>query len=471
MLNITKNETIFPDYIKLNISDDLVDKINSIVEQYKTNVSDAVVYSLVEQKTLKSVQRNSLKTSFRNLDLESYIKNGIFPLINSIIKKEYPNCSYSLSIGTQSFDYIKYDTGGYFDSHRDWVRIGNSQQVQYTLLLGLTSNNNHTYKFGGNTIIWIPVNYLNQYDYGILTQSEYATDEFKATCKKYSLSTNYDEVKNLLDTNKSGQKCIPAKININNIGSGLLFQSNFLHSGEIYSDYYKPKELLGITVNITGIANDIQIKNDKNEILTNWLNDPEDKFITFDEFESWMCQNDSEFIVKNNLFPFQIIISSGTYNNKKFNDKYLKYLNLFDDFEQIKQNNLEVNKDVSVLEKISKTLNEIYNKTKNKLNTRGRESHIESKLIDSNDNFDTIKYFENINWNPSKLIINDYDIIKYNLENYLKNLDLNQNSKISRFEEILNTWEESTCNDDGDEYDETTYLNCQIDIKFCFYKI
>ena len=53
----------------------------------------------------------------------------------------------------------------------------------------------------------------------------------------------------------------------------------------------------------------------------------------------------------------------------------------------------------------------------------------------------------------------------------MNNLNFSNNSKLIRFEEILNTWEESGCNDDGDEYNETTYFTCQIDIKFGFYKI
>lgn len=163
MLNIIKNETIFPDYIKLDLSEDLMNKINSIVGEYKSNISDAVIYSLLEQKTVKSDKRNSLKTSFRNSELEIHIKSSIIPLIYSVLKSEYPESSYSITIGTQLFDYIKYDTGGYFDSHRDWVRIGNSQQVQYTLLLGLTPNTGYSNPYSGNTILWIPVNYLNQY--------------------------------------------------------------------------------------------------------------------------------------------------------------------------------------------------------------------------------------------------------------------------------------------------------------------
>ena len=49
MLNIIKNETIFPEYIKLNICLNLVDEINNIILQYKSNVNDAVIYSLIKK--------------------------------------------------------------------------------------------------------------------------------------------------------------------------------------------------------------------------------------------------------------------------------------------------------------------------------------------------------------------------------------------------------------------------------------
>ena len=61
--------------------------------------------------------------------------------------------------------------------------------------------------------------------------------------------------------------------------------------------------------------------------------------------------------------------------------------------------------------------------------------------------------------------------IKHSITNYVNNFILINNGIITHNEKINNTWEESTCNDDGDEYDDVTYLNCKIDIKFCFIKI
>jgi hypothetical protein len=62
------------------------------------------------------------------------------------------------------------------------------------------------------------------------------------------------------------------------------------------------------------------------------------------------------------------------------------------------------------------------------------------------------------------------DIINIDIDNYVNNFIISNNNIITHTEKVNNTWEESTCNDDGDEYEDTTYLNCKIDIKFCFMK-
>ena len=474
MLNIIKNTTIFPDYIKLNLNQDFVKNINNLISDKKQNISDAVIYSFVENKNIKSERRKSLKTSFKSDELEKQIKSTICPLIFSMLKKEYEECEYYVEIGTQSFDYIKYDNGGYFEPHRDWVRVTNSQQIQYTLIIGLTELNNMDY--GGNTIIWIPLNHTNQYDYKILTESDSMTTELKFVCSKYNLSHNYDDIQQLLKINLTGHKYIPSKIKSYTQGSGLLFQSSFLHSGESFYNWIKPKELLTLTINITGVENKV------NDILENnhnnnhnkfnlWIRDQNDKFICYDEFEGWMCNLESE-ISANNLLPFQIIISSGTYNDKQFSDKYLKYLNLDEDL-NILNDNLNILNDnkLNILEKINKTIVNIYEETKKKLNNRGKEAHIKSKIITGKTDEQITNKFDEINFDIKKINITNKENIVYNLTNFMNNIDFSNNSKLIRFEEILNTWEESGCNDDGDEYDETTYLTCQIDIKFGFYKI
>lgn len=466
MLNIIKNDTIFPDYIKLNFEKNFIKIINEMISEYKQNVSDAIIYSFVENKNIKSERRKSLKTSFRSDELDIQIRSIICPLIYSILKKEYDWCEYYVEIGSQSYDYIKYDNGGYFESHRDWVRVTNSQQIQYTLIIGLTEPNNLDY--GGNTIIWIPVNHLNQYDYKIIIESTSMTNELKYVCSKYNLPNNYNDVQELLKTNLTGQKYIPSKISSYIQGNGLLFQSNFLHSGESYNNYYKSKELLTLTINITGIENKVdnmsKINIDNYNKLNLWIKNQNDKFIIYDEFEVWMCNLQSELFF-NNLFPFQIIISSGTYNNKNFSDKYLRFLNLDEDIE------IENYNHTNMLEKINISLVKIYEETKKKLNKRGRETHIDSKIISTNSEDKIITKLDKLNFDIKKINITNKENIIYNLTNYINNFDFSNCIKLVRFEEILNTWEESGCNDDGDEYDETTYLTCQIDIKFGFYKM
>ena len=79
------------------------------------------------------------------------------------------------------------------------------------------------------------------------------TNELKYVCSKYNLPNNYNDVQELLKTNLTGQKYIPSKISSYIQGNGLLFQSNFLLSGESYNNYYKSKELLTLIINITGI--------------------------------------------------------------------------------------------------------------------------------------------------------------------------------------------------------------------------
>ncbi len=204
-----------------------------------------------------------------------------------------------------------------------------------------------------------------------------------------------------------------------------------------------------------------------NTLLLIWLSDPDNKFILFDKFESWMCWNNSQFIRDYFLFPFQIILSSGSYNNKNFSDKYIRYGNLDTDINKI----FDANSDSDLLEKINLNLNEIYDKTKSKLNTRGRETFIDGEVEEVQNNFDNLPNIDSMYFDLDFINGELKNKIVFNLENYLNNFSYSNNSVITRFEKILNTWEESGCNDDGDEYEETTYLNCQIDIKFGFYKL
>ena len=469
MLKINKNNTLFPDFMKIELCKELVAYINNIVEPYKNNIKDAVIYSLNENKTIKSERRVSHKASFNSPILNNTIVDILVPLIYQLLKTEYPNVSYDIMIGEQSFDYIKYDNGGYFDKHKDFIRVNNNMHQQYTMLIGLTKDNNMM-NSGGSTILWFPVDKNSIYysDYNILVNEDINSEGYKTVAKKYNLLYKNDIVQSLREKsqlynnveNLSFSKYIPYVISCYKIGEALLFRSDIIHSGEEFYSWYNAKELFMFTINITGINIPSNNQNLNNKI-NNWLNDKQCKIICFDEFENFMPL----FVTKYNLIPFQIIISSGEYNYKKFSDTYIKYLNLQNDFIQ------DINS--NILERINVSLVDIYSKTKNKLNKRGREEHISSTILEESTIISKIEKLEKINFNTNHIDFTMKYIrdIKHSITNYVNNFILINNGIITHNEKINNTWEESTCNDDGDEYDDVTYLNCKIDIKFCFIKI
>jgi hypothetical protein len=449
--NIYKFDTnkVFPDFIKIDLCNELIVKINNLIKKYKDNTKDAVIYSLIENKTIKSDRRVSHKSSFHDEDLKKIIDTDICPLIYSIISVSEPNTLFNVSIGPQSFDYISYNNGGYFDMHKDFVRINNSSHQQYTLLIGLTLDK---YNYSGSTMLWFPVNESNQSDYDILTNDKFNSSD--PTCKKilekYNLPSSKEKIKEIFNRNNEN-KYIPYTINCMHSGKSLLFRSDILHSGEEFHSWHAAKELFMLTINITAIEK----KENTMDKLDMWLNDTSSKIILFDKFDIYML----EFVEKYKLIPFQIVVSSGEYNNKKFSDTYIKYFSFLNTINETNTSN--------ILERINTTLIDIYDKTKTKLNTRGRESHIESIVLESSTIDDKISNLNGVNFNVSH--ISSIDLIAIN--NYVNNFVLTNNNIVTHTEKINNTWEESGCNDDGDEYDEITYLNCHIDIKFCFLKM
>jgi len=315
-MTLYKNNTIFPEFIKMELSLDLVNKINAIVEEYKTSAKDAVIYSLKENTTMKSDRRVSHKASFHSDELNKIVSHYICPLIYGMLKTEYPSSLYDVDIGMQISSYIKYDNGGYFDKHKDFIRINNSMHQQYTLLIGLTKDNNN---YSGNTVLWIPVDDYNIDDYNVLLDSSH--DKYSEIIKKYNMPYLKDTCKILIDSMKE-LKCIPYRINCFTQGKSLLFRSDIIHSGEEFYSFYNKKELCMLTINITGIdnsnminipiidnsiENSIDIVESSKAKINNWISDKYSKIILFDSFESFMCR----FVEYYNLVPFQIIISKG----------------------------------------------------------------------------------------------------------------------------------------------------------------
>jgi hypothetical protein len=465
-------DKLFPDFMKIELCKELIDRINSIIETYKKDTTEAVIYSMIENKTIKSNRRISHKKSFHSDELKTLLDRYIGSVIYSMLKEKYPTSHYDVSIGTQAFDYIKYDNGGYFDKHKDFVRINNCRQRQYTMLIGLTSNTS-SYGSGGNTILWFPVDTQNKEDYDKLTEtillptnpnlwSKENIDNYPeliTLVKKYNLPNNIDLIKKLLETNTTDQKYMPYFVNCFGTGKSLLFRSDIVHSGEEFYNWYCAKELLMITVNITGIEDaPYPMINCVQDKINYWLNDRNSQIIMFDDFECSMCS----LVKEHTLFPFQIIVSRGEYNNKNFSDIYVKYLNLQDDMRKVFHD--------TILERINSTLIEIYAKTKDKLNGRGRETHISSEILEESTNISHIEKLNGIRFDTTHIRIDEVDLIEINNYVNIVSNNISNNSIVSHVEKINNRWEESSCNDDGDEYDETTYLHCNIDIKFCFMK-
>jgi hypothetical protein len=463
--------SIFPEYIKFELCEDLIMTINDCIYPYKSNTLDASIYSLDLNQTIKSDRRVSQKSSFDDNRLKDIIQSSIYPLLYDKLTTSYPNASYNIALSTSKFDYIKYDNGGYFEPHKDFVRINNPSQQQYTMLLGLTKDNNN---YSGCTVLWSKVtdSLESQSEYNILLSGPITDPLYIEVTAKYNLPKNHDLLKKILESNTSNIPYIPHRINCMNMGKALLFKSDIIHSGEEFYSWYKSKELFMCIINITGVedkfipinnpSTNIDTQLDNNSYKINlWLNDNNSQIIMFDQFEMFMLK----FTKLHRLIPFQIIVSSGEYLKKSFNDTYLRFLNLYDEPVLNKDN---LNQDLLI--NINQTLDEIYTKTKTKLNKRGRETHMESEVLTStSDNIKVLNldgiYFDLSHISELRLD----DIIK--IKNYFLNFSLTNNGIITHQEKINNTWEESSCNDDGDEYDEITYLNCNIDIKFCFMKM
>ena len=407
---------MFPDYLTFELCDELVQKITNQVEGHKANAKEAVIYSLAEKTTMKSERRVSHKSSFQSLELRQLLHTFVSPLIYGRLGLGLGldrEVAYDVAIGEQSFDYIKYDTGGYFERHTDFVRISNPFHRQYTFLIGLSKG----YHYSGNTVLWLPINSQNQDDY---TSVEDGTAK-DPIAKKYNFSS-VKEMKALMDG-----PFLPFRINASSKGKALMFKSDLMHSGEEFQNWYAAKELLMFTINVTGMPG-----------VPKGVS-PLDRISEFDLPQEIP-----------GLIPFQIIMANGEYNGKTFADIYLTFFTFL----------------TGIPEQINTTLLDIYAKTKEKLNKRGRETHLASEILQSQSDLSERFHLLKTDKIPSPRAPDAEALIEIN--NYVKNYTACNKSLIVHTEKINNTWEESTCNDDGDEYDEITYLKCNIDIKFCY---
>lgn len=406
---------MFPEYLTFELCDEFVKQINDLLEPYKGQTKEAVIYSLADRTTLKSERRVSHKSSFRSPELRDLLNTYICPLIYGRLKSTFTDGNYDVAIGDQAFDYIKYDNGGYFERHTDFVRIVNDFHRQYTFLIGL-SKEAYT---SGHTILWLPINSHNSSDYEALM----GCDPADVIGRKYNFSSG-KSMKALIDG-----PFLPLRINASGQGKTLMFKSDLMHSGEEFHTWYAAKELLMLTINVTGLPGGMKESSPSPLARISEFDTPQDIY---------------------GAVPFQIIMASGEYNGKQFSDIYLKYLS-----------------GASLMEQINIALLDIYAKTKDKLNKRGRESHIASEILFSQTDMGERFYTLNINVDQTNV---EADGVQIEINNYVKNYTPCNKALIVHTEKINNTWEESTCNDDGDEYDEITYLKCHIDIKFCYVK-
>jgi len=583
MINQNISTSLFPNFIDFYIKEELSEKINSIVEQYKSNIKKAVVYSVYDDKNIESENRLSLKTSFDNNDITYLIYEHLIPIINNMLKDKFPNNLYYIQIGEQLYDYIVYKNGGYFETHQDFIRINSDTQAQYTMLIGLSNY----WTGNGSTIIWIPfINTTNtdtnttnlieleayndelktDYDYiinlNIDTVEELQYEQLNKIMNKYFDSNYYTidiiQFRNLLLSNPNH---MPYFFNSYEKTKVLLFKSNLPHSGEkYYSDSISDcihKELLSITLNITACENyknqqlDKQLDKQSDQIKQNYFNIiPEkylpkvtdwllskinNKIIVFDKFELWQI----EFARTFKLVPFQIILNDGKYNGNQFNNKYTKYLNLDNDLKKIynivgtssnhdehhsvQNDNLDdelddqyyeqydnyyndydyydcytyddydkkyneyffpqsdiSQSDISqsdILQCISKTLLDIYKKTKYDLSNLANKRYDEvySSIEEINSNMSNISQLFGLKFDTSYLKTIDLNVlnkIKTIVDDYVKNYQGHNNVFIKHKELVDNRWSREMCNDDnGSSGHYTSYLNCNIDIKFCFISI
>ena len=331
---------LFPNFLTINIDDKLVESINNIIEKYKKDVKPSVVYSNVLKKNIESDRRKSFKNTFIDEKLKQLLENNLINNIIDNLKKQNSNNEYIVTIGDQEFDYIFYEENGYFDSHTDFVRINNDNQCQYTLLIGLTSEEIKIYN-DGKTIIWIPIDENNRNEYNYLSNglNNNNLDIKNELESNYGLNinnnSNYIIINKYLLDAKSKPLGIPYGFDCHYQGNSLLFKSNLIHCGELVK---KKKELLMITINIIGITNDeidpkIKLVTNDNKIyelqkslLLNTM------FINMINFN----KNDKINLIDLNSLEFELFLKCLKNNNleslsigNRFNDilnsKHIKY--------------------------------------------------------------------------------------------------------------------------------------------------
>jgi hypothetical protein len=262
---------------------------------------------------------------------------------------------------------------------------------------------NPTLIFGlnGPTIIWIPVNDENKDDYYTLKNSK-NNDEIKTVFRKY----------NILFWNQD---------RMNEIKKEILNNPLFVNKIPYYLNKLEKEKCLYLTKNL------IVTNNQNCKIISFSLKKSENVFQKINEIS---FENYSNKPVKNTLGV--IIFCKGHYNDKNFEKSFL-----------------------SLEEPDLKTI--FYN-IKNILNTRYRESLLDSLILEKYQN-------KSLDLGKIKIEKNNQLLIQNYFINFSKIYSENRIPDLIYKEKIENTWEEY----DSDEiYKEITIFNCNIWISIFF---
>ncbi len=546
----------FPDYIDFNITETLAQDINNRIQSHKSQIHPAMIYSFIEKKAIESQQhrKKSFKKSFRDSSLEEDIFNKqLIPLIESIFSVAYSHLEVHITVGEQHFDYICYESGGYFEKHRDFTRINaDSIHQQYTMLIGLTSTERRfsSDSISGHTILWYPIypgveNYVELFsDYEILTRvrdpkyesARYFShilnqmseeerndwDLFHKICDKYCIySKRYEFCQSLLNSlpmiyqsdeeDDDKERCTDSQLTVTKsttdistipstdikyipryfqahlLGKCLIFKSSLLHSGEMFisKESDKLKELLMITINIAAlpkaalpINNTLADATPANPTMGIGATLPpiviSRPVVLYDHFQPWMISA----VAEHHVIPFQLILIQGSYNGRNFCDYHVCYWNFNTDVVPVAANPTST----GLVESMSDCLQELYDETKSKYHYRRREEFIaheveevESRVsetwrqrVDNHARF--VPWWNDGNEGKDEQHESTLKAVEERVELFILNFkaQFEEENCVAYKEKVINTWEESGCNDSGDEYDETTYFDCKIDIKFGF---
>jgi hypothetical protein len=110
-------------------------------------LSSALLLTLLTYHYLSIAIRDLRKSTFRSIT-----DAKLFDLVESILAKvNHDDPSYKYTLRRNDITHIKYETGGFFKRHRDYLSTTSNLVEEYTLLVCVTENDEGV--IGGDTII------------------------------------------------------------------------------------------------------------------------------------------------------------------------------------------------------------------------------------------------------------------------------------------------------------------------------